>query len=158
MLSFPTQSITAAAVQVNGELDRDDAVWIEGDTRPIKAIRLTGRVSVAGLGRFYFNGRLAGQAVAECTRCLQDVEMEVGAESHFIFADSETEQDGDPDVYPLTIGRQGTSVDLRPPLREQWVLEVPAFVLCSPDCKGLCPTCGAKLNQGACSCAPQATE
>ena len=45
-------------------------------------------------------------------------------------------------------------VDLRPAIREQWVLNVPAFAECRPDCKGICPTCGADLNAGPCSCGP----
>ena len=28
----------------------------------------------------------------------------------------------------------------------------PNKVLCKEDCKGLCPTCGKDLNEGACSC------
>lgn len=156
MLSFPTQSIVAGAVQVQGDLDRDDQCWIEGDSRPNTSLRVTGRLSSAGQGRFYFSGKFAGEATVECRRCLQDIDVEVGAEAHLLYADTETE--GDPDIYPLAIGRAGEAVDLRPAIREQWLLEVPAFVLCSPDCKGLCATCGANLNQGACSCAPKANE
>ena len=26
--------------------------------------------------------------------------------------------------------------------------------LCDEECKGLCPTCGANLNDGPCGCAP----
>ena len=158
MLSFPTQSIAAGAVHVQGDLDRDDQCWIEGDLRPNKAIRVTGRVSSAGQGRYYFSGNFVGRATVECRRCLQDVDVEVGADAHLLFADDDTETEGDPDVYPLAVGRSGESVDLRPAIREQWLLEVPAFVLCTPACKGLCPTCGTNLNTGACSCAPTANE
>jgi len=48
----------------------------------------------------------------------------------------------------------GVEVDLAEPLREAVILEVPQVVLCRPDCKGLCPTCGADLNEGACGCSP----
>ena len=44
-------------------------------------------------------------------------------------------------------------LDLRPALREQWLLNVPGYALCRDDCKGLCPTCGAELNVGPCDCA-----
>ena len=43
-------------------------------------------------------------------------------------------------------------LDLRPSVREQWLLAVPSFVLCREDCKGLCPHCGADLNLGPCGC------
>ena len=29
-------------------------------------------------------------------------------------------------------------------------METPFVVLCKPDCKGLCPVCGANLNEGDC--------
>lgn len=31
-------------------------------------------------------------------------------------------------------------------------LELPTKVLCSEECKGLCPKCGKNLNEGSCSC------
>jgi uncharacterized protein len=153
MLSFPTRALAVGAVQVNGDLDPDDKVWIEGDLRPAGAVRVTGRLSAAGAGRFYFSGKFVGSALGECRRCLVEVKSEIGSDSHLLFADAEAEveSDADPDVFPLSAGRSGSEVDLRPALREQWLLEVPAFVLCRPDCKGLCPTCGLNLNQGVCS-------
>ena len=39
------------------------------------------------------------------------------------------------------------------PAREEWLLAVPAFSLCREDCKGLCPRCGADLNERPCDCA-----
>jgi uncharacterized protein len=160
MLSFPTQSLAVAAVPVKGSLDRDDQVWLEGDTRPVDAVRVSGRLSPAGAGRYYFHGKFSGVALGECRRCLAEVRLEVGGEANLIYADAEAVEEGgdDPDVYSVSRGRTGLEVDLRPAVREQWLLETPAFVLCRPDCKGLCPTCGANLNLGACSCAQKTTE
>ena len=151
MLSFPTRSLSQGAVQVHGDLDPDDRVWLEGDQRPSEGLRVTGRLSGAGAGRFYFSGRFSGTGLGECRRCLVEVKSEIGAEAILLFAEDGTEGADDPDVFPLGRGRNGTEVDLRPALREQWLLEVPAFVLCHADCKGRCPTCGVNLNQGACS-------
>ena len=158
MLSFPTQTISARAVQVAGDLDSDEKVWLEADHKPLEGLRVTGRLSGAGQGRFYFSGKFAGKALGECRRCLVEVISEVEAEVHLLYADDDSEIDGDPDVFPLSIGRMGEAVDLRPAVRESWLLEVPALVLCRPDCKGLCLTCGANLNLGACSCAAKPTE
>lgn len=160
MLSFPTQALSVAAIQVKGSLDRDDHVWLEGDSRPVEEVRVTGRLSTAGAGRYYFKGKFSGALMMECRRCLVEVGTEVGGEANLIFADTEAVEEGgeDPDVFPLSRGRSGAEVDLRPALREQWLLEAPAFVLCRPDCKGLCPTCGANLNLGACSCAQKTKE
>lgn len=154
MLSFPTQAVSAGAVQVNGTLDPDDKVWLEGDERPAgPGIQVSGRVSAAGTGRFYFSGALSGHATQECRRCLGEVDLSIAADVHVLFADGHHADADDPDVYPLVQGRAGPEVDLRPSIREVWLLEIPALVLCRPDCRGLCPKCGANLNLGACDCA-----
>ncbi|MDD5195443.1 MAG: DUF177 domain-containing protein, partial [Candidatus Omnitrophica bacterium] len=37
-------------------------------------------------------------------------------------------------------------------IREEVLLNFPMKVLCKPDCKGLCPGCGANLNNEVCKC------
>ena len=158
MLSIPVRTVLAGAVQVKGSFGADDTTWQDGDGVPVGAIAVTGRLSVAGTGRYYFSGQFSGSARGECRRCLIEMETPVHLESQLLFAEDPAESDDDPDVYPVSGGKRGDEIDLRPALREQWLLEVPAFVLCAPDCKGLCTTCGANLNAGACSCAPNANE
>jgi uncharacterized protein len=46
----------------------------------------------------------------------------------------------------------GKVIDLDPILREQIVLALPGYPVCSEDCKGLCPVCGANLNDRECGC------
>ena len=45
-------------------------------------------------------------------------------------------------------------VDLTPEIREDIILTFPSHPLCRTECKGLCPRCGADLNQGPCGCPP----
>ncbi len=156
MLSFDIRSLEHGAATVDAVLPPEDGVWMEEDAlRPLReGIRVTGRLSAAGTGRFYFSGHLRGATLQECRRCLTPVESAVAAEVHVLFAEPGGEDDDDPDVYPLG-GTQGEVIDLRPAVREQWLLEVPPFAQCRPDCKGLCPNCGADLNAGACACAAE---
>jgi uncharacterized protein len=42
------------------------------------------------------------------------------------------------------------NIDLAPLIREYLFLEIPIKPLCRPDCKGLCPECGADLNETIC--------
>jgi len=63
-----------------------------------------------------------------------------------------SDESDESDVYMLE--PRATTVDLRPALREQWLLAAPGLALCREDCKGLCPKCGADLNLGPCDCAP----
>ena len=44
-------------------------------------------------------------------------------------------------------------IDLVALAREQLELAVPMKPICRPDCRGLCPTCGADRNSEPCACA-----
>jgi uncharacterized protein len=152
MLSFDIQSLAREAATVDAVLPTDDAVWMDDDRRPVgEGLRVTGRLSSAGSGRYYFSGHLSGATQQDCRRCLVPVVQSVEADVHALFAET-GELDDDPDVFPIE-GRDD-EIDLRPAMREQWLLEAPAFLECKPDCKGLCKKCGADLNAGACGCAP----
>ena len=56
----------------------------------------------------------------------------------------------DPDVQILD--DRSFEIDLRPAIREQWILNAPSYALCREECKGICPTCGKDLNEGPCQC------
>jgi uncharacterized protein len=43
-------------------------------------------------------------------------------------------------------------LDLTEMVRQGIITETPMKPLCHPQCRGLCPECGANLNQGECSC------
>ena len=47
---------------------------------------------------------------------------------------------------------QDLDFDLDSLVREDILLTLEPKTLCKPDCKGLCPMCGADLNETACSC------
>ena len=152
MLSFDIRALETQAATVDAELSADDPVWQAGDPVPSSAVRVTGRLSAAGSGRFYWHGTVDGDVRMPCRRCLVETSAHVHDEAHLIFAQADDEETDDPDVYRLD--PRARELDLRPAIREQWMLAAPGFVLCREDCKGLCPRCGADLNAGPCSCPP----
>lgn len=147
MLSFDLRALESQAATVSGELAPDDPVWTDGDPRPEGPIRVTGRLSRAGAGRFYFHGAFTGTAAGECRRCLTDVHTPVAVEdAHLIFAEAGLDGDDDEsDAYLFDPSER--TLDLRPAVREEWLLAAPAFPLCRESCRGLCPRCGADLNE-----------
>jgi uncharacterized protein len=151
MLSFDIRSVETRAAQVDATLSPEDPVWQQGDPVPAAPMRVTGRLSSAGSGRFYWHGRLEGDVTLPCRRCLADATVHVADESHVIFAEPGSDETEDPDVYVLD--ERSNQIDLRPVVREQWMLNVPAFAVCREECKGICPTCGKDLNEGPCNCA-----
>ena len=44
------------------------------------------------------------------------------------------------------------TIDLDELLTADILLELPSKFLCSDNCKGLCPKCGANLNETTCNC------
>ena len=54
----------------------------------------------------------------------------------------------DPEAFPIENGQ----LDLAPMVREEVLLGVPDAPLCRDDCAGICPSCGADLNDGPCGC------
>ena len=152
MLSVDIRSLDGRAVELEGSIDPEDAVWLDGDIRPSSPVTVHGRLSSAGEGRYYFTGEFRGTAFGECTRCLTEVSVRAGDSMQCLFVESgEDGLDDDPDVFLLD--GKSSSIDLRPAVREGWLLAAPTFVLCREDCKGLCPTCGGDRNTAACSCA-----
>jgi len=83
---------------------------------------------------------------------LVEVTTSVSSDVTLLFAESGLDEAEEDDVVPIPVGAR--ELDLRPALREEWLLAAPAFALCKDDCLGLCATCGADRNTGACTCAP----
>ncbi len=152
MLSFDIRSLESHAAHVDGTVSPDDPVWEAGDRRPATPIHVEGRLSAAGPGRFYFSGRMSGSSEMPCRRCLEDVRVNVAEDEHFIFSAAGEEETDDPDVFPFD--PQAHQLDMKPAVREAWLLAAPAFVQCREDCKGLCPTCGTDWNVVDCDCEP----
>jgi uncharacterized protein len=92
----------------------------------------------------------------ECRRCLAPVDGELRCQVREMFrARREGEpSDKDEDTYPLGVDH----LDLQPLVRDALLLELPIAPLCHPNCRGLCPTCGADLNKGPCQCAEQPSD
>ncbi|MGH3879339.1 MAG: YceD family protein [Actinophytocola sp.] len=89
-------------------------------------------------------GTAYAPVAGECSRCLDpiaDESVEVEFTELFAYPDSATEQTTDEDEIARLVD---DLVDLAPVVRDATVLALPSVPLCTPDCAGLCPECGAK--------------
>lgn len=86
----------------------------------------------------------------ECRRCLRPVGGVLECTVREVYRPrSPGEAPGeDEETYPLS----GEMLDLRPLVRDAILLELPIAPLCRADCRGLCPICGAVLDEGDCGC------
>jgi uncharacterized protein len=92
----------------------------------------------------------------ECDRCLGEVDraMHVDIDERFP-VDGEAQADPFGESNVLT----GDRLDVKDLATQLVCSAVPLGLLCTEDCKGICPICGENKNTGACTCEPDgATE
>jgi uncharacterized protein len=105
--------------------------------------------------RVSVRGRLDATAHLECVRCLKVFDLPVSAPLELYAERAGTgsrdeERDLERDHYMKF--HDGRRLDLGEETREALLLELPMTPRCREDCRGLCPRCGADLNQGPCGC------
>lgn len=98
---------------------------------------------------YVLKGKLSSCIAQQCSRCLAPVEIPLDVDVHEEFSRLPGLEDDDIHHF------YGDEIDIAEVLRENVILNLPAKTLCSPDCRGLCPYCGADLNQAPCDCKPQ---
>jgi uncharacterized protein len=96
-------------------------------------------------------GRLEGEAEVACRRCLVDVRTPIDQEVTLLFREGVAPVDAEAEeIYPLPARAQ--ELDLSGAVREHLLLAVPEYLACREACRGLCPHCGANLNETTCDC------
>jgi uncharacterized protein len=88
-------------------------------------------------------GTAGAPVTGECARCLDPISdtVEVEVTELFAYPDSLTEETTEEDEVFHVVD---DLIDLEPVVRDALVLALPQAPLCSPDCAGLCPGCGAR--------------
>ncbi len=143
-------------VEIEAQPDQiglDPAVWVG---------RVRGRLAVEKSGdQVTVRGRVEGSARLDCVRCLAPADLDLSVVLE-CFAErsggrrAAEQAELERDDYMLF--HDGRQLDLREQAREALLLEVPIAPRCRPECKGLCPRCGADLNEGPCGCAPRSDD
>jgi uncharacterized protein len=100
-------------------------------------------------GSFRATARLA------CSRCLEPLTTRVGpdVDLHLVPAPNLRHEEVElgPDDLEVDF-YQGETLDVAGLLRSEMALALPMKPLCTPDCRGLCPVCGANRNTTSCGC------
>jgi uncharacterized protein len=98
----------------------------------LDATRMTG-------GGWSLRLRLSASLNGPCMRCLEPASPSFEVDAY------EVDQPGDgPELDSPYV--DGEVVDVAAWTRDALALELPANILCTPDCLGLCPECGVDLN------------
>lgn len=83
-----------------------------------------------------------------CDRCADEIKKDYSIRVEKILVQS-LQNEYDDDNY-IIIDNQ--ILDLDELVNEEVSLNMPSKLLCSDDCKGLCPKCGTNLNVNKCDC------
>jgi uncharacterized protein len=137
-------NIPGASIAFDYEPDLSEAG--RGLLRDVKNARAAGSIR-NGAGVLLFSANL--DAVLECTcdRCLKDFEQPFYLKVQATLSEDAKDED-DPEKFLL----EGDLIDVDEIITTNFVLELDQRFLCREDCKGLCESCGADLNEGPCGC------
>ncbi|BDG06912.1 YceD family protein [Anaeromyxobacter paludicola] len=148
------------AAEVDEMLAGDKAGYRSTGPTPVKAhLDKVGR-------RVVLKAHAAPELTVPCGRCLQPVKARVPVDFELTLVpadeyqdDAGEEKDEEGQVAgsfePEAVDEEtytGKVIDLDPMVREQLLLALPGYPVCRDDCKGLCPKCGANLNERDCGC------
>jgi len=158
------QELELHKVEFNEEF-RPDAIDLGADVRARTPIRSQGRAELIeerhGKHDVLLDIRLVGDFSTSlelnCARCLEVVVRDIAKPFDLLYRP----QGADAGRDELTVTQaeadigyyKGDGLLLEDVLREQVLLAVPIKVVCSDECKGLCPRCGRNLNHEDCTCA-----
>lgn len=89
-----------------------------------------------------------GSMDTQCARCMKDISVDIDffANEHLIRSDAEFNEEEDVILF------DGHTVELDDIIADNLIMNIEPRYLCDEDCKGLCPHCGADLNEGECGC------
>lgn len=124
---------------------------------------LTGHLKFENNGDLIsIHGDAEAHLTVPCSRCLKDspLSVDVHVEEHLPIDDvlhpnrpPEEGEEVETDISSIIYLDQGRPIlDLDELMRQLIVSEIPIRTLCEEECKGLCPGCGANLNDEACRC------
>ncbi len=132
-----------------------DAVKISS---PVKSVLRIDKVGEDVLAR----GVLSGDVELQCSRCLKNFPLHISSQVNVVYHPvkeiSKAEQHQLKGDELDTVFYSGDMLDTDDLLREQLLLNLPMKPLCSADCKGFCPMCGADLSISGCDCRTKQTD
>lgn len=141
------------SVLVEARVPADDGLWRDSDLVWAGDVDVRLTASLAGTGEVVVRGTVGGVLEHVCRRCLRPVSTDFEDEVTLVFVPGREDADAD-DGGAYVFEPEGSELDLTGGLREEVLFAVNLYVVCEPECRGLC-SCGANLNEGPCYCGEQ---
>jgi uncharacterized protein len=145
-------------LRITGLPDGEVPFSFEVEPDEIHLDRFVGTITVRGTLRkvssqIFVQGESRGSFVGECDRCLAEVRRDVVAPLNLFYQVSADARGADADDTEIqSIHPEQDVIVLDGEVRQSLILELPLKTLCTDECAGICPGCGASLNTEECRC------
>jgi len=114
---------------------------LAGQSYGVTSDVVSARLDLSRTGAGYaIRMRATAQVSGPCMRCLADADVPVEIDAR------EVDQPASEDEELHSPYVEGEELDVGSWMRDALALAFPFQLLCRPDCRGLCPVCGASLN------------
>jgi uncharacterized protein len=150
------KDIKGASIEVELEGPPDPMAIAAVSLTPVTPVHVAAKATSTGHSAILVEGKARAEFRAECHRCLR--EFIFGVETEFqeqyykashrpsLMSDSEKDE---------VLTYNGDFVDISKEVNSHLALSLPIRLICSSECKGLCPVCGKDLNEGECACSEE---
>jgi DUF177 domain-containing protein len=142
--------VVVSKTYVPGELDFRGAEFRQEEPLNVGAV-----AELEG-GEIRIRGHIKTALATSCDRCLGQVEVQIDRDFDLFYRPLSTiarEEEIEVPDDEMEVGfYSGDGVELDDVITEQVILALPMKVVCGPDCRGLCPSCGANRNSERCDC------
>lgn len=98
-----------------------------------------------GKGAYVLDGEVKAVLSLNCDLCLEPFDTDIAFTVNEVFCN---EKNSEKEFWSFS----DKTIDLKPALIADILLNMPMKAVCSDECKGLCPICGHNLNKGECGC------
>ncbi len=148
---YPELEETGGYVELSGVLD--EPCYYRGDIKFDTPKGIAYNLQLSNTGEaILLTGTVSTHAHTICDRCLEPAKLDVEGEAEGYYLLEKADQVEGKDVDEFDCVDEKGNINLSDALLGALVYATPFVVLCKEDCKGLCPHCGANLNEGSCSC------
>lgn len=135
-------------VQIDEKVEIEQIEYHQDELQVKEPLTVTGGAIFTSDDSIHLSLDFSTTVIQHCRRCLEPVEAHLNRHEEIEFQlglDVEVDSEGEVSIYRYK--ETDDKIDFLPYLIRFIKLDIDPYPLCKPDCKGLCPHCGANLNE-----------
>lgn len=133
-------------MDVSASIEMDNTEFLGETFKFQKPLNIEGAI-INNTKSLELSANAVGEMQVHCARCGKLIDVPVKFRIHEILVREGSDSEDDE-----TVVFSGETLDISDIVLNSFLMSVSGKYLCSVDCKGLCPKCGADLNEGECGC------